>query len=574
MRWHCSRIAVPWCAIVAGFVCVVTLSVGTQKACADTPQPPRIVDDAPKNRPVRLPDGSLMVFVGGGARQEVSSITSRDGGLTWSERKDEFALPHARMSAVLPLLDVEGRLHLVLTRAHGEGRPAAGLSIDLWHVRSSADRMSWEEPHAMWLGYCGAVMDVKQLRSGRLIVPFAAWNQPGDDVVRDTGLNYTTAVTSDDAGATWQLAPSRLTSPCTPGFNGNNYGAIEPTILPLADARTWMLMRTQTEFLYESFSLDGATWTPAVPSRFRSSSSPAALERLADKRIVLFWNHCQTPPRVDGQGVYGGRDALHAAVSADEGKTWSGFREVYRDPYRNDTPPRRGDRGTAYPVATAVGGSTVALATGQGNRRRLLLVDADWITAKRQTEDFAGGLEAWHVWKPFGPASGYWRDRTIGARLVDSPSGDGAKVLALGKHDEHAADCASWNFPAGQRGRLTLRLWLPADFAGATLSLDDRYFNPDDDRGESEAVFSLSLDADGSIAEKVPLRKEQWTTVTIAWDTTEGGTSHFATDDAELATIPQQHATWCGPNYLRLRSHATEIERGGLLVAAAEVEVE
>lgn len=426
----------------------------------------------------------------------------------------------------------------------------------------------------MWLGYCGAVMDIKQLASGRLVVPFAAWNMPDDAVVPDTGLNYTTAVTSDDSGATWQLAPSRLTSPCTPGFNGNNYGAIEPTILPLTDGRTWMLMRTQTEFLYESYSDDGANWSSAAPSMFRSSTSPAALERLADGRIVLFWNHCEMPPRFEGKGVYGGRDALHAAVSADEGRTWQGFREVYRDPYRNETPPRRGDRGTAYPVTVAASDSTLALATGQGNRRRLILVDADWVVEKRQVEDFRTDLAAWHVWKPFGPATGYWRDRTVGARLVASPDGTSAKVLALGKHDEHPADRVSWNFPAGALGRLTLRLWLPHDFAGATLSLDDRFFNPEDDRGETAAVFTLPIAADGLITAGMTLPKERWSTLSISWDTLDGKTARVQIDEGPSATIPQQTATLAGPNYLRLRSQATAVENGSLLVGGVEAEVE
>jgi len=548
--------------------------VAAGNSMAAAPQPPRVVDAAPKNRPVRLPDGTLMSFRVEGARQQVTSVKSHDDGLTWSAPKDEFSLPHERFGGGLPLLAADGRMHLVLSRAHGQGRPADGLSIDLWHVRSNQDRTNWEEPRPMWLGYCGAVMDLKQLDSGRLVVPFAAWKRPGEEIAPDSGSNYTIVITSDDDGATWQLAPSSLTAPCKAGFNGNNYGAIEPTILSLADGRTWMLMRTQTNYLYESFSEDGQNWTTATPSRFRSSSSPAALERLADGRIVVFWNHCETPPRIAGQGVYGGRDALHAAVSSDEGRTWSGFREVYRDPYRNETPPRRGDRGTAYPVAMALGDSSIALATGQGNRRKLILVDADWITAKRQTEDFQQGLEAWHVWKPFGPASGYWRDRTVGARLVDSPEGSEAQVLAIGKHDEHPADCVSWNFPAGEQGRLKLRLWLPAGFAGATLSLDDRYFNPEDERGESEAVFSISIGDDGRLAEDVRLPTARWTNLTIAWDAQEGGTATVQVDSQTPVTIAQQNATWSGPNYLRLRSHAREVDRGGFFVGSAEAEVE
>ena len=45
--------------------------------------------------------------------------------------------------------------------------------------------------------------------------------------------------------------------------------------IELRDGRLWMLMRTQTGFLYESFSRDqGENWSEAGPSRFISSSSP------------------------------------------------------------------------------------------------------------------------------------------------------------------------------------------------------------------------------------------------------------------------------------------------------------
>ena len=133
---------------------------------------------------------------------------------------------------------------------------------------------------------------------------------------------------SDDGGKSWARSPAKLTAPCHDGYNGSNYGACEPTLLELKDGRVWMFMRTQDGFLYESFSPDGVNWSPAKPSRFHSSNSPAFPVRLPDGRIVVFWNNAENCPRVGKDGVYSGRDALHAAISSDEGKTWSGFREV------------------------------------------------------------------------------------------------------------------------------------------------------------------------------------------------------------------------------------------------------
>ncbi|HSG69134.1 MAG TPA: sialidase family protein, partial [Planctomycetaceae bacterium] len=396
-------------------------------------QPPQIIPTGPQTRPLQLPDGSLRAYFSRFGK--LFSVTSTDG-LEWSEPEVEFDLPFQNMGGGLSLLDSEGEVHVILTHGRGEGTPAETRFIDLWHCRTSETRAQWNEPKRIWEGYCGAVMDFKQLRSGRLVVPFAAWKKPGETVASDTGSNYTTVVTSIDGGDTWELSPSKLTSPCFAGYNGNNYGAIEPTILQLNDDRVWMLIRTQTGFLYESFSEDGVNWSAAKPSRFHSSTSPAALVRLPDERIVIVWNNCEQPPKYENAGVYGGRDALHAAISDDEGKTWRGFREIYRDPFRNDTPPKSGDRGTAYPVAFATREGKLLIASGQGGRRNLIVLDPDWLLQTSQVETFEDDLADWHVWKPFGPARGYWRDRTAGAELIAYPTQQPAKVLHVRKPDE------------------------------------------------------------------------------------------------------------------------------------------
>ncbi len=401
---------------------------------------PELVSAGPATRPVALPDGTFRAFRAAGG--QIVSVSSADGGRTWSPPRLELELPAKGMGGGLGLLDADGEMHLILTHARGAGNPAETRFIDLWHCRTTNQQSAWTAPRRIWEGYCGAVMDIKQLRSGRIVVPFAAWKRPGEEVVPNTGSNYTTVVYSDDQGETWQLSPVQLTAPCEKGYNGNNYGAIEPTVLELNEGRVWMLMRTQTGFLYESFSEDGANWTTAQPSRFHASSSPAALDRLPDGRIIVFWNDCEMPPRHEGAGVYGGRDALHAAVSADEGKTWHGFREVYRDPHRNETPPRHGDRGTAYPTVAIGTAGEVVLVTGQGNRRTTILVDPDWLTELEQADDFSRGPGEWHVWKPFGPATGFWRDRCVGPRLVDHPTKPHAPVLLIRRPDTRDADCA------------------------------------------------------------------------------------------------------------------------------------
>ena len=522
----------------------------------------------PHNAPVALPDGTLRAFQA--VDGEIVSLSSADAGRTWSPPRSEFTLAADRMAGALPLLAADGEIHLILTHAHGTGKPAQTLFIDLWHCRTTGQRSAWTVPRRIWEGYCGAVLDVKQLASGRILVPFAAWKTPGEPVAPHTGSNYTTAVHSDDGGKTWQLSPAKVTAPCNDGYNGNNYGAIEPTVLELSDRRAWMLMRTQTGFLYESFSGDGDCWTAARPSRFHSSSSPAALARLPDERLVLFWNNCEMPPRYQGMGVYGGRDALHAAVSDDDGHSWQGFREVYRDPFRNDSPPRHGDRGTAYPAAAVDKSGHVVLVTGQGNRRTMILVDPDWLTEQEQADDFSAGLDHWHVWKHFGPASGFWRDRCTGPRLIAHPTKPTASALHLRRPAERDADCASWNFAGREQGRLDVRLLPQREFAGIDICLNDRFFNPSDQRGETEAVFRLTVPADGQLPADVALKADTWSTLSFRWDLASR-TCQVAVNGRHGFVLPQQTAAFGGVSYLRLRSRAEAIDEAGCLIESVHV---
>lgn len=553
---------------------IVLALIMTHNALAEeSAAPPLLIEDVPKARPVQLPDGSLQAF--SSESGELLSFSSTDGGRKWSPPKTEWQHPQPDMGGGLPLLDADGEIHVILTHARGSGRPADTRFIDLWHCRTFDGRQRWGSPQRIWEGYCGAVMDVQQLQSGRIVVPFAAWKKPGETVAPSTGSNYTTVVTSDDGGTTWQLSPAKLTSPCDPGYNGNNYGAIEPTILELRDGRVWMLMRTQTGFLYESFSDDGVNWQPAKPSPFHSSTSPAALVRLPDRRIVVLWNNCEQPPKHEGAGVYGGRDALHAAISADEGKTWQGFREVYRDPYRNNTPPKRGDRGTAYPVATATDDGKVVVATGQGDRRTVLLLDPEWLLETRQEEHFEDDLSRWHIWLPFGPARGYWRDRTTGPALVDHPAQAG-KVLHIRHQENLDADCATWNFPAGAKGRATLKVMPLAGSGGFSIALNNRFYNPVDPRGETEAPILLSFSTDGAGQEKIELTADKWHTLEIDWNFQQDAKSECRVriDGQIVHTLPLKTTPFGGVSYLRVRSAADQTDTDGVLVESVRAAIE
>jgi len=550
------------------------LTVSTSGIMADETLAPLVVGPTKIGANlVVLPDGSWEQYKVSSDAEVNRLIRARstDHGRTWSQPE---VLRQLRVrGGTIALLDRRGEVQLFVLalRTQGEGRRIAiDRFIDIWQLRSSKERKQWSEPQRIFEGYVGSVQGALQLRRGRIVLPFAYW-VAGLAQGPPTGANVTTVVYSDDDGQSWKQSAAKLTAPCQAGYNGSNYGAIEPTILELKDGRVWMLMRTQTGFLYESFSQDGVEWSEARPSRFHSSNSPAFLLRLPDNRIVLFWNNCEMPARMDGEGVYGGRDVLHAAISNNEGRSWRGFREVYRDPARNNTPPRKGDRGTAYPFAVVAKDGRVALVSGQGGGRRgLVLLDPQWLLQTQESDDFSGGLEDWCTFKAFGPAKGWWRDRVSGAELTSHPTKPGAKVLHLGKPDDKPADGAVWNFPRGREGTLKLRLKLNEGFGGVGVALLDRFFDPTDDRVPSQAVFHLHIDVQGRFGGDERLTLNQWHTLELAWDM--GAKRCRVRMDGQAAkSLPLNQSSPNGVSYLHLRSSASSIDPAGFLVESVSV---
>ena len=382
-----------------------------------------------------------------------------------------------------------------------------------------------------------------------------------------TGCHEVSAMYSDDDGDTWQMSSSRLVAPCYDGFNGSNYGACEPNVIELDDDHVWMLMRSQTGFMYESHSHDGgSTWSDAIPSDFVSSDSPAEIMRLPDGRIIALWNNSQNPPRVAGRQVAGGRDALHAAISGDNGKTWRGCREVYRDPLRNESPPRRGDRGTAYSTGVMNEDGKIVLCTGQGEGRRAILIfSPEWLLATHHEDDFSNGFDGWCAFSEFGePEAPVFRDRAVGPELVDHPLKAGAKALHIRLHKDKPGDGAVWNFPVAMEGSLKLRVMLNDGFGSATIALCDQLYNPSDTNGERNAIFGLPIDAQGKLLNHGPLVTSEWHDLEFRWDLNKRECDVYI-DDMKALTLPMLNAAKHGISYVRIRSTAEAPDAGMLL---------
>ncbi len=546
---------------------------------SDKPDSPKVVYKLGDSEGslVKLPNGNLMLFKMEGA--DLFSKISIDG-FSWSKPKIEIK-NHSKLGAGLVLVDKNGELHSVyLVRREvpqkpaGIAGPAATIMLDLWHRKTTNGRSQWKKPEMIFEGYCGAVVDFKELRDGRLIVPFAYWVAGQSPLPR--GLNISTVAYSDNGGNTWKQSGAKITAPTYKDYPGNNYGAVEPSIVELAqDGHLYMLMRTQTGFLYESYSTDnGTNWTSAVASRFYSFNGPPLLKQLPNNRIFMVWNNSDNVPKYKGQVVYGGRDAIHAAVSDDYCKTWRGFREIHRDPLRNETPPKLGDRGTAYANSPIGMEDKIMLITGMGkNRRHIVRVDPEWLTAKHHESDFSKGLEDWAVFKQFGPVSHSWRDRVAGPQLVEHPSRKELKVLHVRRPDEKDGDGAVWNFPNGRSGKLTIRIMLNKDFKGGSIALTDRFFNPSDSHGERLAMFCLSISDKGQLGQGPSISFGQWHTLDFVWNL-NNKISNVLADGKLVLTIKQRNETLNGLNYLRLRSTASVKDTAGYFIESVAVDID
>jgi hypothetical protein len=545
-----------------------------------SPQPLKLPDDA-HSMFVRLTDGTLMgigqrarTTVEGEAETTVSARYSKDNGASWGDETALFPAPSGPgdWSFVQALVDRDGELHTFFMIGQsgvaadgGEGeRPLVGqlsaARIDIGYVRSFEGRTRWSKPRVLWIGYTGALNSVIQMDSGRILLPFSyltsrTWGNRGDGLAAFTfmGQYNCTVIYSDDGGETWSLGTDLMTP--VPDIV-SAYGAVEPVVVQLPDGRVWNLIRTQTGRFWESFSQDGANWTEPQPTNILSSDSPAGLVRLSGGRLVLFWNNCLRYPY-----AYGGRQVLHAAISEDSGRTWRGFREVGRDPFRNEAPPSGHDYGTAYPFPMLANDDKVIFVSGQGQGRVMRkMLNPAWLYESQQKADFGVRAEEWST---FG---------TRGATIVTHPSEPDRKVLDIRKIEEAWPASAVWNFPAGAAGRLKMRLFLRKDFQGGLISLTDHFSTPYDLEDHFHSVHNLWIGAEGELSGGGSLTPSQWHTLELAWNDKEQS-CEVLVDDEPVGRLPVVRSS---PNvcYLRLRATADKTDTAGFLVESVEVAVD
>ncbi len=263
----------------------------------------------------------------------IAARTSSDGGRTWTPTDRILVANEGRQNvmSVSLLRLADGRVALFYLRKNGME------DCRLWWRVSRDEGDTWSDP-ALCIpapGYFVVNNDrVVQLRSGRLIVP-AAYHRArliGDESTPGAFDGRALAVfyLSDDAGSTWRESDDWWALPVKSAS-----GLQEPGVVELADGTLYAWCRTTTGRQWELRSADqGATWTAPQPSPFYSPCSPMSIKRLPTGGALLaVWNdHRQvtTAPPASSWG----RTPLTAALSRDEGASWSAPRQLEDDPER------------------------------------------------------------------------------------------------------------------------------------------------------------------------------------------------------------------------------------------------
>lgn len=452
----------------------------------------------------------------------VRSITSFDGGITWGESKVEFWTASGNeIWSVVSLKDMHGKVHVfpLITRGVNTGKIAEEYFLDIWNLTLSESGQSSYKSNMIFKGYVGGLINAVQLPNGRIVLPFASW-VAGRKAGPPTGENVITALVSDNEGLSWIKSSAALTAPVPADPTTSQNGAIEPASVVLKNGKIWSLVRTQTGYLYETSSADGLTWSKLTPSKFSSSDSPASFLRLKSGELVLVWNNCAISELYNGSGVYSGRDALHAAISKDDGKSWYGFRQIYLDPLQSIL-TTEGDRGTAYPSLAEGRKGDVIVATGQGlGRGAILTFNTKWLYEKKVEHVFqSDGINGWATFVEYGPASNWSRKRADGAKLVITSGKHSSVALRVGpRAKDRPPEGANWNFPAAKIGRITANIMVVGDAGGAGVSLHDVFYSPTAVAAVKNSLAVIKFDSRKSDGSTIHLHSGQWNKVEIYWN--------------------------------------------------------
>ncbi|WP_397381902.1 GDSL-type esterase/lipase family protein [Prosthecobacter sp.] len=179
--------------------------------------------------------------------------------------------------------------------------------LPTYSCRSTDDGKTWEKPVLLSTPWCGCIHSMIQMKSGRIVLV-------GQEIIPQW-RHATVMWASDDLGKSWQRGDM-----LDYGVGTHDHaGSLEGTVIERKDGSLYLLLRTESGFLWEATSRDGLKWTGLQTTKIAAVTCCPQMARLSDGRIALLWN---APPRHDPKSG-SSRVELSLAFSDNEAATWS-----------------------------------------------------------------------------------------------------------------------------------------------------------------------------------------------------------------------------------------------------------
>ena len=271
--------------------------------------------------------------VGDAVSCQISSMVSTDRGRSWGDRKvmqPNVWKHNVKHPNLMRLSDKEILFSYVGWDSESQRNVYMRRSLD--NGETWGEQVQISEPG--WL--CNNADHVLRLSSGRVLLsahgPYADNYIGGQPYLGGKSKLHSFVFYSDDGFKTWKRSADSMTA--------KGRGCHEPAIVELKDGRLMCFLRNTNQRLYRSYSGDGGVhWSEPAATELPAPESPSLVKRIPTTGdLLLLWNNVASPSNWP-------RTPLTAAISKDEGQSWTNFRDI----------ENRKDQDAAYPSVTFVG---------------------------------------------------------------------------------------------------------------------------------------------------------------------------------------------------------------------------